>query len=193
MGLRFSECSANSQHVKDCCHLEGETPIEIRIAFSQQRPAAYPSHESHQGTAPRALRFPTHAASAARVPGKPNRARTSSKPCADDLDEFDAESFTVPDTERSQRGEDPAILAVLQNAWAQEVEHFPEVIRANRGKTVGATQAQDLLPQIAAADLGAGSGSTDSGACGLTSPEKEARAADLASTTQACLTQGIEP
>eukprot|EP00913_Durusdinium_trenchii_P016594 g15598.t1 len=95
MGLRFSECSANSQHVKDCCHLEGETPIEIRIAFSQQRPAAYPSHESHQGTAPRALRFPTHAASAARVPGKPNRARTSSKPCVDDLDEFDAESFTV--------------------------------------------------------------------------------------------------
>ncbi|CAK9086081.1 unnamed protein product [Durusdinium trenchii] len=75
----------------------------------------------------------------------------------------------------------------------EEVEHFPEVIRANRGKTVGATQAQDLLPQIAAADLGAGSGSTDSGACGLTSPEKEARAADLASTTQACLTQGIEP
>ena len=30
------------------------------------------------------------------------------------------------------------------------------------------------LLEIAAADLGAGSGSTDSGACGLTSPEKEA-------------------
>eukprot|EP00435_Cladocopium_sp_Y103_P010578 s3796_g2.t1 len=60
MGSRFSECSSvNSQHVKDCCHLEGETPIEIRIAFSQQGPAAYPSHE---GAAPRAFRIPTHLA-----------------------------------------------------------------------------------------------------------------------------------
>lgn len=51
----------------------------------------------------------------------------------------------------------------------EEVEHFPEVIRANRGatgwfiagfalsksagKTVGATQAQDLLPQVRKKDV----------------------------------------
>lgn len=30
--------NADSQCVKDCCHLEGETPIEIRIAYQQPRP-----------------------------------------------------------------------------------------------------------------------------------------------------------
>ena len=35
------------------------------------------------------------------------------------FDEFDAESFTVVDTERAQRVEDPAVLALLQSAWAQ--------------------------------------------------------------------------
>lgn len=29
--------NADSQCVKDCCHLEGETPIEIRIAYQQPR------------------------------------------------------------------------------------------------------------------------------------------------------------
>jgi len=45
MGAKLSidECqSQDSQRVKDCCHLEGETPIEIRIAYQQPRPAAQP-------------------------------------------------------------------------------------------------------------------------------------------------------
>ena len=51
------------------------------------------------------------------------------------FDEFDAESFTVVDTERAQRVEDPAVLALLQSAWAQaEPEmsaHFKDVERLN--------------------------------------------------------------
>mmetsp|Transcript_14972 Transcript_14972/g.52543 ORF Transcript_14972/g.52543 Transcript_14972/m.52543 type:complete len:235 (-) Transcript_14972:39-743(-) len=41
------ECtSADNQHVKDCCHLEGETPIEIRIAYQHPRSAAHPASSS---------------------------------------------------------------------------------------------------------------------------------------------------
>mmetsp|Transcript_8126 Transcript_8126/g.24709 ORF Transcript_8126/g.24709 Transcript_8126/m.24709 type:complete len:228 (-) Transcript_8126:70-753(-) len=37
--LSVDECtSADNQRVKDCCHLEGETPIEIRIAYQQPKP-----------------------------------------------------------------------------------------------------------------------------------------------------------
>eukprot|EP00435_Cladocopium_sp_Y103_P053858 s133_g17.t1 len=100
--------------------------------------------------------------------GKPARARATSKPSAEDLDGFDAESFTVLDTERSQR-EDPAVMALLQTAWAQEigsafvidasshaVEYFPEVIRASRaGKN--AEVCETWSQAVAPADLGAGS------------------------------------
>eukprot|EP00434_Breviolum_minutum_P029119 symbB.v1.2.025759.t1/scaffold2518.1/size77081/3 len=93
--------------------------------------------------------------------GKPPRPRPStSKPNTEDFDEFDAESFTVVDTERAQRVEDPAVLALLQSAWAQEVEYFPEVIRAGlAGKiAVGEDCAETWSPQaIGPADLGAGS------------------------------------
>lgn len=47
MGSKFSvdECtSADNQRVRDCCHLEGETPIEIRIAYQQPRPPVHPSN-----------------------------------------------------------------------------------------------------------------------------------------------------
>jgi len=41
--LSIEECtSPDSQQVKHCCHLEGETPIEIRIAYQHPRPAAHP-------------------------------------------------------------------------------------------------------------------------------------------------------
>mmetsp|Transcript_50688 Transcript_50688/g.133900 ORF Transcript_50688/g.133900 Transcript_50688/m.133900 type:complete len:292 (+) Transcript_50688:156-1031(+) len=46
MGGKFSvdECtSTDNPRVRDCCHLEGETPIEIRIAYQQPRPAAQPA------------------------------------------------------------------------------------------------------------------------------------------------------
>mmetsp|Transcript_124355 Transcript_124355/g.277321 ORF Transcript_124355/g.277321 Transcript_124355/m.277321 type:complete len:224 (-) Transcript_124355:50-721(-) len=46
MGSIFSvdECtSTDNPRVRDCCHLEGETPIEIRIAYQQPRQSAHPS------------------------------------------------------------------------------------------------------------------------------------------------------
>jgi len=52
MGSRFSvdECtSADNPRVRDCCHLEGETPIEIRIAYQPPRP---PPRHTHLDTGP---------------------------------------------------------------------------------------------------------------------------------------------
>jgi len=40
-GLSVEECtSAENPHVRDCCHLEGETPVEIRIAYQRNVPPA---------------------------------------------------------------------------------------------------------------------------------------------------------
>eukprot|EP00928_Gymnodinium_smaydae_P087377 TRINITY_DN71649_c0_g1_i1.p2 TRINITY_DN71649_c0_g1~~TRINITY_DN71649_c0_g1_i1.p2 ORF type:complete len:289 (-),score=53.48 TRINITY_DN71649_c0_g1_i1:17-883(-) len=44
------ECtSTDNQRVRDCCHLEGETPIEIRIAYQQPRPPQRLSGFAHAG------------------------------------------------------------------------------------------------------------------------------------------------
>mmetsp|Transcript_31466 Transcript_31466/g.68599 ORF Transcript_31466/g.68599 Transcript_31466/m.68599 type:complete len:304 (-) Transcript_31466:95-1006(-) len=49
--LSVDECtSTDNPRVRDCCHLEGETPIEIRIAYQQPRPAAQPI--SSEGAGP---------------------------------------------------------------------------------------------------------------------------------------------
>mmetsp|Transcript_120108 Transcript_120108/g.346997 ORF Transcript_120108/g.346997 Transcript_120108/m.346997 type:complete len:235 (+) Transcript_120108:1-705(+) len=65
MGAKASmeECtSTDNPRVRDCCHLEGETPIEIRIAYQHPRPSAQPV-----GFDPAALR--THQATAFGVAG----------------------------------------------------------------------------------------------------------------------------
>jgi len=65
MGSRVSieECtSTDNPRVRDCCHLEGETPIEIRIAYQHPRPSAQPA-----GFDPAVLR--AHQASAFGVAG----------------------------------------------------------------------------------------------------------------------------
>mmetsp|Transcript_14169 Transcript_14169/g.38945 ORF Transcript_14169/g.38945 Transcript_14169/m.38945 type:complete len:276 (-) Transcript_14169:112-939(-) len=54
MGGRLSvdECtSTDNQRVRDCCHLEGETPIEIRIAYQQPRPPQRLAGFTHTGGA----------------------------------------------------------------------------------------------------------------------------------------------
>ncbi|CAJ1333901.1 unnamed protein product, partial [Effrenium voratum] len=100
MGGKFSDCSAADPRVKDCCHLEGETPIEIRIAFSQQRPAAYPPQECpkapraglpHAALAQMSQAF-AHAQPAASERGRAPRGAGNES----DLG-FDAESFAAPD------------------------------------------------------------------------------------------------
>mmetsp|Transcript_85181 Transcript_85181/g.214819 ORF Transcript_85181/g.214819 Transcript_85181/m.214819 type:complete len:258 (+) Transcript_85181:126-899(+) len=50
--LSVEECtSPDNPRVKDCCHLEGETPVEIRIAYQHPRPAAHPASASNSGNA----------------------------------------------------------------------------------------------------------------------------------------------
>eukprot|EP00930_Biecheleria_cincta_P005477 TRINITY_DN106400_c0_g1_i1.p1 TRINITY_DN106400_c0_g1~~TRINITY_DN106400_c0_g1_i1.p1 ORF type:complete len:204 (+),score=29.78 TRINITY_DN106400_c0_g1_i1:62-673(+) len=165
MGGNFSveECtSPDKQHVRDCCHLEGETPIEIRIAYSQPRPSTYASSEtggrryppsSHQQqlanrlaaaqgfrAAPK-MRAKALNAEKPRMPlGTENlRMPPARAPSADGMEgEFDAGHFSAPlDSERSSvmtpgRMDNPAALSMLQMLMEQEVDHFPEIVRAGR-------------------------------------------------------------
>jgi len=48
--LSVEECtSTENQHVRECCHLEGETPIEIRIAYQQPKQPQRLQNFSHAG------------------------------------------------------------------------------------------------------------------------------------------------
>jgi len=56
--VSLEECtSTDNPRVRDCCHLEGETPVEIRIAYQHPRSSAQPAGfdpsaiRAHQATA----------------------------------------------------------------------------------------------------------------------------------------------
>ncbi|CAE8589916.1 unnamed protein product [Polarella glacialis] len=134
MGLQQSidECtSPDQQHVRDCCHLEGETPIEIRIAYSHPRPSSYPANREPTGGgrrypppygqpplvagglhAPRGRLPPTasrpevHLGKSSPRPSVPAGDREASDAAAAgqvDSPEFDADAFAAPpDSERTQ-------------------------------------------------------------------------------------------
>lgn len=165
----MEECtSPDKQHVRDCCHLEGETPIEIRIAYSQPRPstsASYAPNNTHQQLAARLaaaqgfraavpqlrakalsqdaekIRMPIGGAQNLRMPPAPPTS-------GDGIDgDFDAGAFSAPlDSERSSvmtpgRIDNPAALSMLQMAMEQEADYFPEIVRAGRsGKRSRAPQ-----------------------------------------------------
>jgi len=130
MGTSFSvdECtSADSQRVKDCCHLEGETPIEIRIAYQNPRPVARASnfepgaggalhatsalsprplrrrHEQQPARSPEAEKPPMpRGTERLRLPPPAGSARSQPPGAPAGAGDFDAETFAAPpDSERS--------------------------------------------------------------------------------------------
>eukprot|EP00439_Symbiodinium_sp_Y106_P048051 s3856_g6.t1 len=171
--LSREPCSMEPQKVRDCCHLEGETPIEIRIAFSQQRPASYPA--SHEG-APQ-MKLPPFAPPAVASRGA-RPAREPKRPRGLSLGEngFDSECFAAPDDDSAHSSgrcfEDPEVLAALTAAWAQEMEYFPEVVRVPRGRKAAATPADESAGLADSMAIAPG----DRGGGGAKSSNEEAKA-----------------
>mmetsp|Transcript_30329 Transcript_30329/g.67982 ORF Transcript_30329/g.67982 Transcript_30329/m.67982 type:complete len:185 (-) Transcript_30329:78-632(-) len=133
---------------EDCCHLEGETPIEIRI-----RPPAYarggraPSATGAAGSPPLVMPMmrtrhgvvPVPEAEKPPMPiGVPSRfpppAGVGTPRRSEDDHGFDGDAFAEPsDCFRGSPGlmQDPAVLQML-NAWSSEQGHYPEIVRATR-------------------------------------------------------------
>mmetsp|Transcript_16479 Transcript_16479/g.32209 ORF Transcript_16479/g.32209 Transcript_16479/m.32209 type:complete len:163 (-) Transcript_16479:178-666(-) len=147
------------QRLKYCCHMEGETPVEIRIAYQQpvgrppsprhhtyrDQPPATPQHPGLQ-MAPQALQPSLNAekplmprgAERLRLPPVGGvRAQPPVSMSDASTDGLDADSFTAPpDSEHScEVGIAPCHLQVgAFAAPALEVEddYFPEIVRIPR-------------------------------------------------------------
>eukprot|EP00931_Biecheleriopsis_adriatica_P055305 TRINITY_DN32660_c0_g1_i1.p1 TRINITY_DN32660_c0_g1~~TRINITY_DN32660_c0_g1_i1.p1 ORF type:complete len:199 (-),score=19.28 TRINITY_DN32660_c0_g1_i1:174-770(-) len=159
--LSLEECtSPDNPRVRDCCHLEGETPIEIRIAYGQHqqpRPSAYPSSyepgrrpPTQLGAGAAASRYThAHALSAdAHMPPMPlgaDNLRLPPPPVGEgktdaksELGDFAAETFAAPlDSERSAVSTNPGridnpLALQMYHTWYEEDSCFPEVVRASK-------------------------------------------------------------
>ena len=128
----------DEQRYKDCCHLEGETPIEIRIAGRQApRPEGPTSQRSNPGRkaggnvfVPEAEKPPMpRGVSSSRLP-PPVMSDPPHKSM--DPDGFHGDDFVVPpDSVIGHPGlQNPAALRVLQSMSGHERAHYPEIVRA---------------------------------------------------------------
>ncbi|CAE7022964.1 unnamed protein product [Symbiodinium natans] len=129
--------------LEDCCHLEGETPIEIRITRQPGRgwyagpprgqpPLVMPMVRTAQhriGPVPEAEKPPMPIG----VPGRfPPPATVAHRPA--DEQGFDGDAFAEPpDSARANPGlmHDPAVLQMLY-AWTTDPGHFPEIVRVQK-------------------------------------------------------------
>eukprot|EP00439_Symbiodinium_sp_Y106_P072735 s977_g13.t1 len=145
MGSRCAQRLLNGEQapsLEDCCHLEGETPIEIRIPRQpgwyagprwQSPPLVMPHMRvAHRvGPLPEAEKPPMPIGVPGRFP-PPAAPVPSRRPC--DEHGFDGDAFAEPpDSARWSPGlmHDPAVLQML-NTWTAEPGHFPEIVRVQR-------------------------------------------------------------